>query len=297
MKSDPHVLRLYNERIHQAVDYITDHISDQITLEQLAEAACFSPYHFHRIFTAAMGETPRNFIERTKLEKAANQLCLMPNKTVADVAFQVGYSSVSTFSRAFKKHHNISPSEFLDKHIHDFHSMNVPNYQSHSVNGREVCHFIKFEKFPAMHVPYCQTLNGYAPGIPKAWNNLIGIAKMKEWLNESTRFIGIPYDNPGITPREKCRYRACITVAENIAFDKGSIKTMTLKAGYYAIFHFRGRKENITDAYALIYGEWLPPSGYLPDNIPLLEIYPPGLHAHCNLEILEYNIALPITTL
>jgi AraC family transcriptional regulator len=51
----------YTERIYQAVDYISDHLSDEITLNKLAEVACFSPFHFHRIFTAITGETPREF--------------------------------------------------------------------------------------------------------------------------------------------------------------------------------------------------------------------------------------------
>lgn len=297
MKLVPHSQSLYTERIHKAIDYIVEHVSEEVTLEQLAEVACFSPYHFHRIFTAAVGETPRNFIERIKLEKAANRLCLMPHETVAEVAFHFGYSSVSSFSRAFKKHHNMPPSEFLSKHIHDFHSLNIPNYCPHSAKAQEVCQFTKFEKLPDMHVAYYQTLNGYASGIPKAWNKLLGYASLQEWLNSSTYFIGIPYDNPGITPREKCRYRACITVAENVVLDKGEIKTTELKAGYYACFHFKGKKENITDAYAYMYGEWLPQSGYLPDHIPSLELYPSELHMQRNVELLEYTIALPITTL
>ena len=75
--------QVYNEKIHRAVDYIEQHLSEEITLEQLAAEACFSPFHFHRIFTAIIGETPRDFIERIKLEKAANKLCVLPHLPIA----------------------------------------------------------------------------------------------------------------------------------------------------------------------------------------------------------------------
>jgi len=107
----------------------------------------------------------------------------------------------------------------------------------------------------------------------------------------------LPYDNPGITPREKCRYRACITIEDNIEIKRGEVKTANIEGGSYAVFQFRGKKEDISDAYAFIYGEWLPKSGYIPDNKLLLELYPPELHTQCHIEFFEYDIALPVTTL
>jgi len=109
----PSSLETYNERIHQVVDYISEHLSDELTLEDLASVACFSSFHFHRIFTFTTGETPHDFIERLRLEKAANKLCTMPNKSVSDIAAECGYNSISSFSRAFKKYHKISPVGFL----------------------------------------------------------------------------------------------------------------------------------------------------------------------------------------
>lgn len=288
---------VYAEKIHRAIDYIMEHVSEEINLEQLAAAAFFSPFHFHRIFTACMGETPRDFIERTKLEKAANNLCLMPHKSVADIAFDCGFSSASTFTRAFKKHYGTPPREFFIRHREDFHSLNVPGTRPQPALGDAIQQPVWIMKLPARHIAYTQLLSGYATGIPKAWNKLIGFATIHGWLQAETQFIGIPFDNPGITPREKCRYRACITVDPTLAITHGDVKTADLEAGNYAIFHFKGRKEDIGDAYSFVYGQWLPQSGYMPDNKPTLELYPPELHTQHNLKELEYDIALPITTL
>ena len=56
-------------------------------------------------------------------------------------------------------------------------------------------------------------------------------------------------------------------------------------------------KKDISDAYAFMYGGWLPQSGYMPDEKPLLEIYPPELHTECHTGLLEYEIALPVIPL
>jgi AraC family transcriptional regulator len=295
MTSNSFSQHIYTEKIHRAIDYISKHISEEINLDQLADVACFSPFHFHRVFTACVGETPRGFIERIKLERAANNLCLLPHKSVADIASDCGFSSASTFTRAFKKYYQIPPREFLNQHRHDFHSMNIPGYQPKPVLNNSAKELVRIVKLPALHVAYTQTLNGYQIGIPKAWNRLNSVAAIKGWINVETRFVGVPYDNPGITPREKCRYRACITVDKNMVITRGDVKTADLEEGNYAVFHFKGTTKDISDAYSFLYGEWLPQSGYMPDNKPLLELYPPELHTQSNINQLEYDIALPVT--
>jgi len=297
MNANAYSQQIYKEKIHLAVDFINEHLSEEVTLEQLAAIACFSPFHFHRIFTAMMGETPRDFIERVKLEKAANMLCLLPQRPVAEVAYHFGYSSTSTFTRAFKKYYSLPPRDFLAKHIHDFHSLNIPGYQPQTPQANKVGYFVKIERLPAMHVAYVQTLNGYAKGIPKAWNKLTSMATIKNWINPETRFIGIPYDNPGITPNEKCRYRACITVDETMVISHGDVKTAEIEEGMYTIFHFKGGRSDINKVYSFIYGEWLIQSGYIPDDKPTIEFYPPEMYLTCSNDVPEYTIALPVTIL
>jgi len=284
----------YIERIHLVVDYISEHLSEEITLETLSEVACFSPFHFHRIFTAITGETPRDYIERTKLERAATQLCVMRGKSVSAIAFDYGFSSISTFSRAFKKHYGFSPSVFLQKHKDDFHSLNVAKELRTPMVTEEELLSVKIVRLPAFHVVYAQSLDGYPSGIPRAWNRLLPFCHNHNLINENTRLIGIPYDNPGITPREKCRYRACVPAPDQLVFTRGEIKTTNLEEATYAIYHFKGRREDITNAYALMYGAWLLQSGYIPDEKPSLEIYPLTMISDRVQDTLEYDIALPV---
>ncbi len=105
----------YISRINKVIDYINDNISEKNNLEKLAEIACFSQYHFHRIFTAIIKETPVDFLLRLRLEKAANIFLTNNEISITQIAFDCGFTSVAIFSRLFKQHFNLSPKQFRDE--------------------------------------------------------------------------------------------------------------------------------------------------------------------------------------
>jgi AraC family transcriptional regulator len=284
----------YSDKIDLVMDYIYTHPSEEISLETLASVACFSAFHFHRIFTAIAGETPRDYIERCKLERAANRLCTAPERLVLETALECGYSSVSAFSRAFKKHYQMAPSAFLKKHIMDYHSIDAVESKRQRIYSEADFANIRLQNLPAYHYAYKQVFSGYSSGIPTSWSRLFRYAESHELLGKDTVYFGIPFDNPGITPRNKCRYRACVTVGGTFVQQKGEIRTAEISAARYAIYTFKGRREDIGDAYALLYGGWLPQSEYIPDDKPTLELYPPELQRGFS-DVLEYEIALPVT--
>ena len=78
-------VNIYMERIHRAVDYISENLSEEISLGKLADVACFSPFHFHRIFSAMLGETPHNYIERLRMEHAANEICIRRDANLFEI--------------------------------------------------------------------------------------------------------------------------------------------------------------------------------------------------------------------
>ena len=80
-------------------------------LKELAKVACFSEFHFHRIFGAVSGETLNNFTNRLRLEKAA-RLLRYSDQSLTDIALDCGFSSSATFSRAFRSGYDTSPSQF-----------------------------------------------------------------------------------------------------------------------------------------------------------------------------------------
>src|SRR6516225_5095613 len=101
----------YAQRIDRVIDYLRGNLDRQVKLEELAKVACFSEFHFHRIFRAVSGETVNNFTNRLRLEKAA-RLLRYSDQSLTDIALDCGFSSSATFSRAFRSGYDTSPSQF-----------------------------------------------------------------------------------------------------------------------------------------------------------------------------------------
>ncbi len=103
---------IYLRLINKSEDYIEDHLSEAISLADLAQHANFSEFHFHRLFKEYSTETLKSFITRIKLERAALFLSINQSISLTDVALNYGYNDGSSFSRAFKNYFDISPSEY-----------------------------------------------------------------------------------------------------------------------------------------------------------------------------------------
>ena len=102
----------YTARINRVIDHIEANIDKDLSLEELAEVAHFSPFHFHRIFRAMVRETLNDFVQRVRIEKAALKLALNPKKSITEIALECGFSGSSAFARAFKAAFNMSASDW-----------------------------------------------------------------------------------------------------------------------------------------------------------------------------------------
>lgn len=109
--------KIYIGRINAVVDYIENNIDKAFTLNELAEKAHFSPFHFHRIFTIIMGESLNDFIKRIKLGKAGSMLVSCQEMPIMEIAFSCGFQSNAVFSRAFKKYFGATPSVFRNDYL------------------------------------------------------------------------------------------------------------------------------------------------------------------------------------
>lgn len=111
MLIEPQVLEDHAASIEEVMRYIRTHISEPLDRERLADVAGFSVPHFHRIFTAHVGESAISYIRRVRLERAARKL-RMGAVDITEVALAAGYDSHSSFSKAFRQQFGLSPSEF-----------------------------------------------------------------------------------------------------------------------------------------------------------------------------------------
>jgi AraC family transcriptional regulator len=98
-------------RLLRGRDYILSSLDQPVLLNHMARAAGLSPYHFHRAFTQAFGETPHRYLTRQRLDKARSGLS-QSNRTVTEVCFECGFESLGSFSSLFRRHFGMSPREF-----------------------------------------------------------------------------------------------------------------------------------------------------------------------------------------
>ena len=111
MLTDPQILEDAPEYIEEVIRYIREHINEPLNREILAAVAGFSVPHFHRVFTAQVGESAISYVRRLRLERAGCKL-RMGAVDITEVALAAGYDTHAAFSKAFKQQFGLSPSEF-----------------------------------------------------------------------------------------------------------------------------------------------------------------------------------------
>jgi AraC-like DNA-binding protein len=126
----------YVDRVNRAVDYITGNLDQPLRLEDVARAAFFSPYHFHRIFRSLMGETLASFVKRVRLERSVYLLSHRKGVRLTDVALACGFSSSSDFSRSFRDHYGVPPRKF---DVERFRRSNRKTMQASLGTGSSAC--------------------------------------------------------------------------------------------------------------------------------------------------------------
>jgi AraC family transcriptional regulator len=291
MSTNRNAQKEYLARISRCLDFLNRNLGHDLSLNSLAKAACFSAFHFHRIFLNLVGETPNEYVRRLRLEKSANMLINFPGRSVTDIALDCGFSGSAVFARAFRAYFGVSARGWRAReHVKQDQTARSPAKKQAA--PYDVRTAVEIKTFPFYLIAYVQCREGYNRSIGRAWNTLFRWAYPENLVTENTLMIGIPLDNPDITPRKKCRYNACITVPPQVRAG-GEVCTGHIEAGKYAVHHFKGKESLIKDAYSYIYGTWLPQSGWEPKDSPALEIYS-GFRKQTTL---TYDICLPVKPL
>ncbi|WP_291330297.1 GyrI-like domain-containing protein [Desulfovibrio sp. UCD-KL4C] len=273
------ILKPYNERMMEVLLFIQRNLDRELPPEELAELACFSVVHFHRIFKGMIGESLKEHIRRLRLEKAAYKLCY-ENDTIINISLDAQYESPETFSRAFKKMFKLPPSDYrlksrevavppVNSGIHYSPDISTGKLR---INDSPLTIKVEICEREETSVAFVRHIGSYFE-VDKAWDKLCGWAGPKGLLNHQTEFMGLCYDSPSVTPADKIRYDACMSIPENI-LPEGEIGIQTIPAGKYAVGTHYGSYEGLEDAYKELYGKWLPTSKYLLKNsIPSFEKY------------------------
>jgi AraC family transcriptional regulator len=278
----------YVKRINRVTEFIDEHYHEQVNLDKLAEVAHFSPFHFHRIFSMITGETPADFFLRIRTEKAAQQLRDCRNKSISEIAFDCGFSSLALFARTFRRHFGMNASSFRRSEKPVFAKDGIyysKNGQPLRKNGQldtgsnsEICFEnliimetkIVVKEMPDMQAVYCRHTGSFNE-ICKAYDKLFRFAGPRGLIKADSHTVTVYHDDPSVTEISKVRQSACLVVEGDVEVE-GEIGKMTIKGGKFAVGHFEIDVTGFEKAWNTMCA-WFTESGYEPGEGNPYEYY------------------------
>jgi AraC family transcriptional regulator len=277
----------YEQRLHRVLAYIDEHLDTAVDIAKLARVANFSAFHFHRIFSAHVGETVGNYLTRRRVEQAAARLASQPRLSVLNVALSVGFGSPEAFARAFKKHFHCTPSHWKTmRPINGDHQSKMDQedgslsqaisrlerYASSMAQTNSSPLQVAVTMRPSTRIAYLRYQGPFGEPLGRFWQE-----KVYPWLAASNLLdaprYGVSQDDPKVTAADKCRYDAGAEVGPEFVASQDAQIT-TLPGGLYACSKFKGTLAEFPQAWERVLREWVPASGFQLDGRPCFEYYP-----------------------
>jgi AraC family transcriptional regulator len=272
----------YAQRINRVIDYLRGNLHRPVKLAELADVACFSEFHFHRIFTAVSGETLNHFTNRLRLEKAA-RLLRYSEQSLTDIALDCGFSSSATFSRAFRSGYDTSPSQFrksgeikkskIRKELFPEDEYGLPmGAQEMSPEEKRAAFPVRLIDIPERQVAYIRVTNAFElERVLAALKTVIEWAKSQNVFSQGILF-GMTVDDPHVTPKHLYRYEVCL--ASLLPFEcREGMSKLKMPAMRYAAIEVSGDIHKVATAWDYLYRDWLINSAYEPEHAPALEVF------------------------
>lgn len=292
----------YVARINRVLDHIENNIAGDLSLNALARVAAFSPFHFHRVFGMMMGETPGQFIQRVRVERAASLLVQLPRASVTEIALDNGFSSSAAFARVFKETYGMSATRWRagghrehckpDRRLPACDDMNGDGdfgiIEQMVVPGTRRLRWrvrveklepavVEIEQSPDHHIAYVRHIGAYA-GLTEVFAELFG--RLMRWAGPrglverpDAQILAVYHDNPELTEDNKLRVDACVTVPPGTEVS-GEVGYRTIQGGTQAVGHFALAGDEYHLGWHALVGGWLPSSGFEPDDRLCYERYP-----------------------
>lgn len=274
-KPDSNSPLIIDDAISCVLFYIQDNLDSDLTLEALAKLAGYSPFYFQRAFLRAVGETPKQYIQRMRLERSAYLLGIH-DSTVLDIALNSGFKNHETLCRAFKKHFKIAPTTYRDLSAKNRSTAHRPKTALRS--DRHISEpKIRIEKLNPIPVAFLRLVGSYwdipdptTPG-DQAWNTLIEWA-IQSQIYDHNLLLGITHDDPQTTPEDRLRCDACIQVPNDFPVPR-RFRYKLVEGGYYASISHFGAFDSIDRSYAELARQARGLKGYRLRYAPTFQIY------------------------
>lgn len=258
------------ERLNQSMNYIEEHLTDEIDYSRLGQIACCSSYHYQRMFTYMAGITLSEYIRRRKMSLAAVDL-QSGTERVIDIAVKYGYSSPTAFNRAFQSFHGIAPSAVKTEGV----SVKTLSPIVFKIAVKGACEMdYRIETKEAFRIvgisaPLDKEIEKNFAVVPKMWQDAVEkgtIQKLAAIMNAPPMgLLGVSL----CSDEEQWKYFIAVSSTK----ESDGFEEYTVPASAWAIFSGTGTNQSIQELEQRIVTEWLPTSGYEYANAPDIEVY------------------------
>lgn len=275
----PTTAERYLARFQAVLRYIDLHLDEPLTLTELSEQACFSPFHFARQFSALFGISVYQYLQLLRMKRAAYQLTFRVEQPVTDIAFAAGYQNVESFSRAFRQLTGQTPSAFRDapewlpwhqtyEAIIHLRTTAMSHSLAHLPNGAEV----ELIDFPRTRLAVLEH-RGDPRLLGDSIRRFIAWRKANKLPPSRSATFNLLYDNPEETAPEAYRFDLAVATEQAIGAESGAGENVIVEkwipAGRCARLRHIGSDDGLASSIHYLYGEWLPASGEQLREFPL----------------------------
>jgi AraC family transcriptional regulator len=290
------------ERIQNAIDYIEDHLKDELPIERIAREAHFSMWHFQRVFGTVVGLGVKEYVRKRRLTLAMQELA-GTDRPIIDIALDYQFESQESFTRTFKAHFGLTPGDCRKRGIGSIPMHHKPkitlDYLEHLQEGIDMQpEFIELpqKKVVGLGAKFISILS------PDK-NNMDVIPAL--WGTFMSQYAAIPHKAGGTcfglvesVPDEQAKshndelfYIASAEVTDFNAIPNGMLQR-TIPGGRYAVFTHKGTLVRLGHTMNYIYGSWLTKSDVELRDAPHLELYDERFIP--NSDKSEFDILLPV---
>ncbi len=272
MKRDTY---LRNVRVaNDLMFYIYTHIETDINIDEIASDMHIDKFYLHKIFKEVFGRNIYESIKSIRLQKASNLLLTNKQSTISQIANACGYSSQTSFIRAFKNRFGTTPKNWRQGAFITYAKALIENNKIGEVSTDA---FERIEPRIVKQSPlqaYYIRDRGYTSEIKKSWQKIQTFVYAHELQN--FEYISLFHDNPAITPLDECHHVASIKVDEEVT--QSSLPRFKIAGGVYAVFRLTGKKPDLLRFIQWVYHSWLPKSGYEATTKPPYAVYQKNHH-------------------
>ncbi|MGY3912783.1 AraC family transcriptional regulator [Aeromonas piscicola] len=290
----------YRKPVFKAMDYISHHLDDNPSLDEVAAAAAISTFHFHRIFKTMVGETIAGFTRRLRMERAARRLLASHQSDITTLALAAGFSSSQNFAKAFRLHFAMSPSEYRQQQGGNWKSKIGNDPLPFDTYDGLVMHPVtehpgllqgaSVKQMPARRVAYMRRLGPYGKETcEQAHRDLLAQFASDEAMTPAGT-LSLYWDIPDITDETRCRTDVCIELGPKIPVGR-QLTTQTIAAGPYAVCQFIARGDQLVACWETAF-RWVVGQGLNCDDRPCYEQYHAGTDPDRDHYVFDIGIPL-----